>query len=124
MKLRCSPYNPLLFFGLLGTFCFFSLSSATAQCQLEVQYSVQKNGNSYSLFLDSQTPTGSVKVQLYDLYQGKIIAEREISSLTIDPREVFRDIAPSKYALFVSAEGCDQPKTLGGLNGISIGIQD
>ena len=104
---------------------FLCIKNGFGQCQFEVQYSVEKkSGSTYSISLESKTTLTSVKVQLYDLFQGKVLDEKEIYILATGGQEVFRNIPPSKYTIIIRMDGCDKPKTLGGINGISIGIKD
>ena len=101
------------------------LEHTFAQCHYDVQYAIEKQSdNAYSVLLKSETTLTSIKVQLYDLFQGKVLEEREIPSLTIVSQEVFQNIPPSRYAIIIRTDDCDKPKTLGGIAGISIGIQD
>lgn len=104
---------------------FLSIGHALGQCEFKVQYSIEKKSEStYSIYLKSETTLASIKIQLYDLFQGKVLEEKEIYSLTTVGQEVFKNIAPSKYAIIIRMDNCDKPKTLGGKDGISIGIQD
>jgi hypothetical protein len=101
------------------------LEHAFGQCQFEVKYSVEKKSESaFSIYLQSETALASVKIQLYDLFQGKVLEEKEIYSLTTVAQEIFKNISPSKYAIIITMDNCDKPKTLGGIDGINIGIQD
>lgn len=101
------------------------LQEAFGQCHHDVQYAIEeKSENSYSILLKSETTLTSIKIQLYDLFQGKILEEKEIHSLTIASQEIFMNIPPSRYAIIIRTDNCDKPKTLGGIEGISIGIQD
>jgi hypothetical protein len=95
------------------------------QCQYDVQFIVEeKSQNAYSIQLKSETPLTSIKIQLYDLFTGKVLEEKAIPSLTVVSQEVFQNVPPSKYAIIIRTDDCDKPKTLGGIKGISIGIQD
>jgi hypothetical protein len=63
-----------------------------------------------------------MKIQLYDLYTGKVIQEKEITSLGSANQEVFQHVPPSTYSIIIRIEHCEKPTTLGGVNGIAIGI--
>ena len=104
---------------------FFSVDHALGQCDVDVQYSVQKtSGTSYSIFLKSASARTAdvMKVQLYDLLTGKVFQEKEISSLGSANQEIFQNVPPSRYSIIIRIEHCDKPKALGGVNGITIGI--
>src|SRR3546814_1647321 len=47
-------------------------------CQIEIHYSTKKIGDNFSIFLKANSALSSLKIQLYDLFQGKVIAEMEI----------------------------------------------
>ena len=83
----------------------------------------KQSERAYSVFLHSETTLTSIKIQLYDLLQGKILEEKQIDALTNMRKEVFKNIPPSRYSIIIRMDECDKPKTLGGINGISIGIQ-
>lgn len=102
-----------------------SFEHTFAQCPAEIQYSLEKNqDNSFSIYLKAQATTPLLKIQLYDLFTGKVLAEKEINSLTTASREVFTNVPPSRYSIIIRAEHCEKPTTLGGIYGISIGIPD
>ncbi len=104
---------------------FLAIDIASAQCNPEVDYSVQKKSeNSYSIYLKSPSAstTGVLKVRLYDLFTGKISQEKEIHSLGLSSQEVFQNVPPSKYSIIITLEHCEKPTTLGGINGINVGI--
>lgn len=104
---------------------FLCIEHAVAQCPPEVHYSLQKTSeNTYSIFLKAETTTVAIKIQLYDLLKGKLLEEKEINSLGTINQQVFRNIPPSRYAIILRTQNCDKPKTLGGINGIGIGIPD
>ena len=98
---------------------------AFGQCASDVQYTIEeKSQNAYSIRLKSETTLTSVKIQLYDLFSGKVVDDKEIPSLTVVSQEVFRNVPPSKYTIIIRTDDCSKPKSLGGIKGISIGIQD
>lgn len=101
------------------------IEHASGQCKFDVRYTIEeKADNSFSILLKSEIPLNSISVQLYDLFQGKVLEEKQIPSLTAVNQEVFTNVQPSKYAIIIQSESCDKPSTLGGIQGISIGIQD
>lgn len=102
-----------------------SIDYALGQCDVDVQYSVQKKSeNTYSIFLKSASTRSAdgIKVQLYDLFTGKIFQEKQIASLSTASQEIFQNVPPSRYSIIIRVEHCEKPTTLGGVYGISIGI--
>lgn len=101
------------------------MGHAFGQCNYDVHYTIEeKSDSSFSILLKSEIPLNAVSVQLYDLFQGKVLQESRVSSLTSIIQEVFRNVPPSKYAIIIQTDNCDKAKTLGGIQGINIGIQD
>src|SRR5687768_6410335 len=114
-------FKPLIPLGIM--FLAFSFNSA-AQCDSKIEYSHKKRPDSgHALYLHSALPLNAVKVQLYDLYQGKVVEERVISALSSAETEAFKNIKPSVYTIYISINGCNKPITLGGINGIKIGVR-
>lgn len=104
---------------------FLSIDNVLGQCDIDVQYAIQKKSdNAYSISLKStSTRTADViKVQLYDLITGKIFQQKEIASISVTSQEVFQNVPPSRYSIIIRFEHCEKPTTLGGIYGISIGI--
>ncbi len=104
---------------------FLSIDYALGQCEVDVQYTIQKKSeNGYSVLLKSASARTSdvMKVQLYDLFTGKIFQEKEISSLGTANQEIFQNVPPSRYSIIIRIEHCEKPTTLGGVYGITIGI--
>ena len=104
---------------------FFFVEHGLSQCQPQLNYTVEKKSDgSYSVYLKPESTLTSLKIQIYDLLQGKVLEERNISQLEVADQEIFKNVPPSKYAILITVANCDKPKTLGGISGINIGIQD
>ena len=103
----------LTFFISVTSFCY-------GQCDVKIEYSHEKKSAlNFSVYLQSEINLKNVKVQLYDLYEGKIIKEGTIN-LTELRNEVFKDVKPSLYYIYVTFEGCHR-KGLGGMSGFKLG---
>lgn len=112
-------------FALCAAVLILSIGPVFGQCEYDIQYTVeQKSQNAYSIFLKSESRLTSVTIQLYDLFSGKVLEEKQIAALTVSAHEVFSNVPPSKYAIIIRTDDCNKPKTLGGIKGISIGIKD
>jgi hypothetical protein len=94
------------------------------QCDSNIEYTAKKRTESnYSIYLKSNVQVSGIKAQLYDLYQGKIVAEKIISISPASEIEVFTNVKPSVYTINLKIEGCEKARGLGGVNGINIGIR-
>lgn len=92
------------------------------QCDARIDYSQrQKSKTDYSVYLKSDQVVSGLKVQLYDLIQGKVVQEKILASLTSGSQEVFTKVTPSTYTIFVTIDMCKKSKSLGGITGIKIG---
>lgn len=125
MKLRCSPYNPILCLVFLGTLIFYNHSVAWAQCE----------GNfTYQSFTSEKTSaTGKIEVTLKDqepgIYTFKVykvdglITLVQTKQASSPDKIIFEQLVPSTY--FVKIEwGRSCYKTIGGLEGIIITEKD
>lgn len=115
-----STFKISLFFVLA---IFFAPLTSNAQCDVKIEYSHKKNSeNLCSIFLNAEEPStlNNVTVKLYDLYLGKIIDEKKVV-LTNEKTEVFKNVKPSLYTIYVETDRCEKPLSLGGINGIKIG---
>lgn len=124
MKIRCSPYNPLLFLAVLGIFIFCD-HFATAQCQADITlqpYPAEKGSSSGKIEVSLRGPQqGSYTFKVYEM-TGKITLIQ--SKETLSPEKItFENLKPSRYFVKVEwGESCY--RTLGGLEGIIITEKD
>jgi hypothetical protein len=121
MKLRCSPYNPLIFCVFLGIFIVCDYDFANAQCKGEFtfqSFSSEKNSASGKIEVSLNNPEpGSYTFTVYRI-AGAItrIQTKEASS----PEKItFEQLEPSTYVIKIEWGGsCN--KNIGGLEGIII----
>jgi hypothetical protein len=125
MKIRCSPYNPLMFLIFLGAFIFNNCNFAHAQCRGD--FTIQ------SVAAEKESTSGKIEVSLKDpdpaIYTFKVyemageitlVQTRDASS---PEKIIFEGLRPSTYFVKVEwGESCS--KTLGGLEGIIITEKD
>jgi hypothetical protein len=106
-------------FVAIGLFFLIAPFFSFGQCDIKIDYSFKKSASAYKIYLNSNGSVNGVRVQLYDLNQGKIIAEKVIN-LQAKDIEVFTNVKSSVYTINLKIEGCDKKQSLGGLNGINI----
>lgn len=107
---------------LIGMVCAFA-ASAQATCPVKIGYTVQSSGKSSDIFLQLKDgEAGAVTAELYDLYKGKIVAQKKLF-LSREPSRVFVKASPSTYVIYIKTDQCKRPIGLGGLEGIKIGDQ-
>ena len=125
MKIRCSPYNPVLFFVFLGILIFYNPSFATAQCTGDFTYQ--------SFSSEKESPSGKIEIALKNqnpgIYTFKVYKVAGVITLVQtkqapSPDKIFFEgLAPSTYFVKIEwGESCY--KTLGGLEGINITEKD
>lgn len=92
------------------------------KCKAEIEYSVKEiTPSNFSIALQSSESLGNVHVQLFDLYTGKVIQEKDIAGGVSLKREVFTGVKASLYIIYIKYDGCDRKRSLGGIQGIKIG---
>ena len=100
---------------------FFSVM-AQDKCKPRVEFAVRQiSTNNYSISLQSETPLGNPLLKLYDLYTGKIVAEKKINNALTSKQEVFTNVKPSRYVVYVAHDGCERQVGIGGVDGIKVG---
>lgn len=111
-------YKPLTVLALL---LFLIPTAGSAQCETNVDFSFhQVNADSYTVSLRSEGGGQTVTAMLHDLYLGQAVQTRRIS-LSAREAEVFTNVKPSLYTIYVKKEGCDEYRSLGSITGIKIG---
>jgi hypothetical protein len=91
-------------------------------CKTEIEYSVRElTPSNFSIALQSSQSIKNVHVQLFDLYQGKVVQEKTIGDVTFSKREVFTGVKASLYIIYIKYDGCSKARSLGGIEGIKIG---
>jgi hypothetical protein len=124
MEFRCSPYNPLLYFGVLGIFIFCS-QHASAQCKGDFTYqtfSAEKGSASGKIEIEIKNPgSGNYTFKVYEMTGSIAIVEtRQAAS---PEKTIFENLKASTYFVKVEwGESCY--KTLGGREGIIITEKD
>jgi len=92
------------------------------QCNVGIEFSQKKKSEAnFSIYLKPEKGLRNVQVQLVDLYEGKVIKDKGMDflseRLTV---EIFKDVKPSLYYIYIKFEGCDK-KGLGGVSGFKVG---
>lgn len=110
--------KPLILFALV----FLTMqTTGRAQCDVSIEYSFHQSAASqFSVSLSSNTGSESVIAKLHDLYLGKEVQNKRVS-LSGREQEVFTDVKPSLYIIYVKKDGCEEYRSLGGISGIKIG---
>jgi hypothetical protein len=110
--------------SVLCTVFFIALSMslyAQDQCKPQVKYTVkEKSSNSYSISLQSNSNITSPSLELYDLYEGKVVDSKQVGSIR-GQQEIFKNVKPSLYIIYIKQEGCTRPFGVGGKEGIKVG---
>lgn len=92
------------------------------QCKTEIEYSVREvTPSNFSIALQSSQSIKNVHVQLFDLYEGKVVQEKNIGDGMLMKREVFTGVKASLYIIYIRYDGCSKARSLGGIEGIKIG---
>jgi hypothetical protein len=120
MKIRCSPCNALLSFGILGIFILCH-AAASAQCSGDFTYqsiSSSKEPSSGKIEISVKSPeSGTYTFKVYKMdAQLTLVQSREASS----PEKItLEGLPPSPYLVKIEwGNGCS--RLLGGLDGILI----
>ncbi|HEX7016247.1 MAG TPA: hypothetical protein VF191_12125 [Cyclobacteriaceae bacterium] len=110
--------KPLIPFVFL--LCLFPAASH-AQCEADIDVTFQQvSADSYTVLLRSEQGSQTVTAMLQDLYLGKAVQSKRIS-LSGRETEVFTNVKPSLYTIYVKKDGCDEYRSLGSIEGIKIG---
>jgi hypothetical protein len=110
--------KPLILFGLL--LCLIP-AVGHAQCEPAIDVTFhQVSADSYTVLLRSEQGSQTVDAMLHDLYAGKAVQSKRIS-LSGRETEVFTNVKPSLYTIYVKRDGCDEYRSLGSVTGIKIG---
>jgi hypothetical protein len=105
-------------------FCVAVVSSAFGQdkCKSVIEYSVTESpAKGYSISLQSSENLRNVEVQLFDLYEGKTVATKQVGSGLRSKQVVFSGVKPSLYLVYVKHDECPRAQSLGGMKGIKVG---
>ena len=100
-------------FIIISVFTFFIIPNSWCQCDARIvkalSYRVQTISNgSKEISLKIGNGSETLKIQLYDLNEGKIVAETQLE-LGDSYKSVFRDVRPSVYAIYLWPNGCSKP---------------
>lgn len=100
--------------------CLFQLPNAYSQvCDFDFRYqTTQIEDDNFVFSLTPNNASGNFTFKLYDLIEGKVIAEKQVTIGSKSQEIEFRDIKPSTYTVFIFKEGCKSNKTVGGIEGI------
>jgi hypothetical protein len=105
---------------------FFSLAfvlSAFGQekCKSKIEYTVIENASGYSIALQSNEQFRNLEVQLYDVYEGKTVQVKQVTSTLRNKPVIFTKVKPSRYYIYVKHDECSKLRGLGELTGIKVG---
>lgn len=93
-----------------------------SQCLPEVTaHSRNATTGQHEILIASVSSPARCTFELYDLYQGKVVDTNITSIYSSDGEVVFRNVPTGRYTIYVSSEGCSEKRTLGGIQGISVG---
>ena len=113
-------HNPKILIILFVAF-FLSPLLGRGQCDAKYEYSVRETApNQYSIEIKADQFAGPVSIVLQDLYTGEKINEKDVE-ITNRVIEVFQNLKPSLYIIYIKKKGCDKAVSLGGVEGIKIG---
>lgn len=109
-------------FTILLLACCFLTLSAQEKCKTPVEFSVKESpNNAFSISLQSQQPISGSEVSLVDAYSGELKEKKKINSSLTTKQEVFKNVRPSRYILYIKQEGCERAYSIGGIDGIEVG---
>lgn len=110
--------KPLILFALI----YLMIQTASyGQCDLSIDFSYhQSDASLFSISLSSNAGTGTVTAMLHDLYLGTEVQSKRVN-LSGREQEVFTDVKPSLYTIYVRKDGCEEYRSLGAISGIKIG---
>lgn len=110
--------KPLILFALI----FLTAQTASrAQCDLSIDYSFhQSAASSFSVSLSTHGGSESVTAKLHDLYLGREVQSKRVN-LSGREQEVFTNVKPSLYTIYIKRDGCEEYRSLGEITGIKIG---
>lgn len=121
MEFRCSPYNSLLFFGVLGILFFLQPQIAIAQCNDEFSYE--------SFSADAALSSGRIEITKVNpepgVYTFKVFkVEAKITlvktgEVSSSDKIVIEGLSPGNYLVKIEW-GTNCYRTVGGLDGILI----
>ncbi|MGC1243752.1 MAG: T9SS type A sorting domain-containing protein [Chryseosolibacter sp.] len=125
MKIRCSPYNPLLCFVFLGMSVFFSQHAALAQCSGDFSFhsvSAEKNSNSGQIEVSLKSPAnGAYTFKVFEMAGTLTLVQTR--KATAPGKVIFENLKPATYFIKIEwGESCS--KTIGGFDGIVITEKD
>lgn len=110
--------KPLIFLVLL--LCLIP-AAGKAQCEADIDFSFhQVSADSYTVLLQSERGSQTVTAMLHDLYLGQAVQSKRIN-LSTRATDVFKNVKPSLYIIYIKEDGCEKYTSLGGISGIRIG---
>ncbi len=113
------------FILLLSGFCVSLFSYAQTSCQVKMEYTVQMAGKSHEIFLElKEGQEGEFTCELYDLYQGKVVSSRSINIRKNQVQKVFTRVSASLYTIYIKSNQCSRPVSIGGREGINVGVTE
>ncbi len=105
----------VLFFALV-----MPLKVYSQDCTIKFDYSVQKEGELYSLSLKNELTSGSYELKLYDLNKGEVVEIKNLEFKSSENKLAFSNIVPGRYTVYIKEKICNTTRTLGGPTGIDL----
>ncbi|HLT79380.1 MAG TPA: hypothetical protein VKZ86_00025 [Cyclobacteriaceae bacterium] len=106
---------------LLALLLYFIPAVSRAQCEVDIDVSFhQVSADSYTVLLRSQQGSQSVTAMLHDLFTGETVQSKR-ANLSARETEVFTNVKPSLYTVYIKRDGCEEYRSLGSIEGIKIG---
>ncbi len=110
-----------LIVSLCGIMCAVGVSGQPV-CAVKIDYTVEVSGKSHDIFLElKEGQSDTMTAELYDLYKGKVVAQKKVFLNKGEASRVFTKAPSSHYVIYIKTEQCKRPLGLGGLEGIKIG---
>lgn len=101
---------------------FFVGTGFSGPCDFEIFHKVtQAQNGDFQISLEARGDGGFFKIQLYDLYTGQVVEEKQLALSTNNEKVIFESVKPSRYTIYVSSASCPKRKSLGGIEGIKVG---
>ena len=101
---------------------FIHTNVVNTPCNDKFSYSVSKNASSgFDIFIEPHE-NGVYKFVLSDLYTGKILEEKSFNISSHSNIKAFQGLPKSLYTIHVFRDGCKGNMTIGGIEGVKVGI--
>lgn len=104
--------------ALLLILNFLVIFTSYGQCEMNFKswvHQVEKSDVG-DIYISLNEGSSSYTFKLYDVFQGKVIKEKVLNDIKVDENVLlFDNVASSTYIIYVSREGCDIERSIGGM---------